>query len=1199
MHLKRVELENFKSFGRKLSIPFLDGFTAITGPNGSGKSNIGDAVLFVLGPKSNKAIRAGKLTDLIFNGGKEKKAASHCQVSLVFANEDRVIPVDSDEVTLTRLIKLSKSDPENYYSYFYVNGRASSLGEFDQLLAASRISAEGYNIVRQGDILRICEMTPVDRRRIVDEIAGITRFDSDIEKANKERAEVEANLERIRIILTEIEAQLRTLEREREQALRWKGVKDDLDLTRAKFAKRRKDALEADLSNVHRLIESETGERATLDRELAGIHARIKGAEERLVEIEGKIIERAGPEAKELKAKIEEIKRIAIQAGERLGYAESEIVDLKQQRGEAQADLKKQEKESAKYAKERDEIASEKRAKEGELAEREAKLQRLRDRVSATAGRASDMQRELAELKIRHDKAETELHEARLAGERAADRRARLLHAIAENEDAQESQRAELDGVAHESKDMSAGAPAEDPEALRQQVFAAKKREAGISQQLRELEPALRRMQNEYSQLKAQQDANEQISRGYNRAVNAVLAARDQGQLKGICGTIAELANVEDRYALAMEVAAGGRMSAIVTETDEDAAAAIDLLKRNRLGRATFLPLNKMMPGRPAGRPLMAVRSPEAEGFAIDLLKFDEEYRNAFWYVFRDTVIVKNIDAARRLMGGVRLVTMDGDLIDAGGAMTGGDRESASGGGKIRFGANEVAAFEDVSKKLRAAIAHQEQLSADLTQARAELEELEHRLREVSSATQQLQSRTAELNRRKADAEARLAVLQTQGAEARRDLMAVEAELKGHEKAAERLANVLAAMDREREEKGAILLAATPKELAKELETEDRAAAILRDRVRDLTSQLATKEHSIALLEERKTELTARLAQIDATLATEEENVKTYGALAKAKEQELAVLLAMDAQQSEALRELNQERDRVSKERFELNSLADKTRDRRNAKDDLLLNYRGRVPNIEAALAEVRDELALFPSVPAEVTESVDELRTRVRRLETQLEALGNVNMLALEEYDRQAARREELVAETARLDMERENLIALVDEIVAKKKEGFFKVYDEINQNFGKVYERLSAGGRAELILENAEDPFAGGLTMRAQPKGKKVTRLEALSGGEKSLTSMAFIFAIQEFDPSPFYYLDEVDQNLDGINSEMLARMVKQESKHAQFIMVSLRKVTLKEADHVYGVTMMESGLSEIVGEVRISELADEPAPAPEAAP
>jgi chromosome segregation protein len=402
----------------------------------------------------------------------------------------------------------------------------------------------------------------------------------------------------------------------------------------------------------------------------------------------------------------------------------------------------------------------------------------------------------------------------------------------------------------------------------------------------------------------------------------------------------------------------------------------------------------------------------------------------------------------------------------------------------------------------------------------------------------------------------------------------------------------LASMETEREEKSQVLLAATPRDVAKELEKEDREAAALREKVRDLSSQLETKSHSLALLEERRAEIAGRLAEVDRKLAQEEESVRVNGQLAQDKEHELAVLLALQSQQDEALAGLNAQRDALGKERVEANARTDKVRDARNRKDDMILNYRGRIPALEASLVEVREELATFTiPIPEAVVESVDELRNRVRQLESQLERLGNVNMLALAEYDRQAARKEELTAETARAEAERTHLLTLVDEIVAKKKEGFFKVYDEINVNFGKTYARLSNGGRAEMILENAEDPFQGGLTMRAQPPGKKVTRLEALSGGEKSLTSMAFIFAIQEFDPSPFYYLDEVDQNLDGINSELLARMVKSEATHAQFIVVSLRKVTLKEAEHVYGVTMMESGLSEIIGEVRISELADEP--------
>ncbi|MFA5862521.1 MAG: chromosome segregation protein SMC, partial [Candidatus Thermoplasmatota archaeon] len=1125
MHLKRVELENFKSFGRKLTVPFLDGFTAITGPNGSGKSNIGDAVLFVLGPKSNKAIRAGKLSDLIFNGGKEKKPANECSVSLVFDNHDRVIPVDADEVTLTRIIRRSRANDENYNSYFKVNARPSSLTEFDDLLAKARISAEGYNIVRQGDVLRICDMTALQRRAILDEIAGITRFDSDIEKANKERGEVETNLTQIKIILEEIGRQLTTLEREREAALKYKAVQDELTLTKAKHAKRRKDAHEADLANVHQLIEGANSDLAELDARHADLLTQFQAIEAALAENERKVVAQAGPEAKDLKAKIDAIKRVATQAEERLNYARNEITDLQAERGNVALELKKQEKDIAKHAKERGAAAAAKAEAETTLAEKEIHLTSVRDRMSHHSTRAGDVNRELADLRMRHDKALADIHESKLETDRAAEKQSRLKQTIADNEEAQETERFTLKDIDFSHHEMGDGATPQDVEDLRKGQFELKKKEAKLSKDLHELRPIVDRLVHEHSVLKAQKDANENIGRGgYARAVDAILTARDQGKLKGICGTIAELANVEKKHQVAMEVAAGGRMQAIVTQTDEDAAVAIDYLKRNKAGRATFLPLNKMVPGRPAGKPLMAVRASDSEGFAIDLVEFDEKYRPAFWYVFKDTVVVKGLDAARKLMGGVRLVTLDGDLIDAGGAMTGGDK-GASRGDSVKFGQSEAAQFEDVAKKLRTYVAHQEALSQELSDVRAELDSLEAKLRDTATSSELRSTRLAELERRKTESNARLDSLVVTCAELRRDLIATEVALKEHASATQKLDSALESMERERVEKGELLKASTPKDLAKDLEATERGAADLREKVRDLTSTFDTKQTALSLLEQRKGELTQRLIDIDSKVTEHEASVRQYTDLSQTKEQELAVLLALDEQHSVALKTLNVEHDRLSKERYEARQKADKAQTDRNAKSDALLNYRGRVPIIEALIQEVCDEIAALPiAAPAQVTESQTELKDRVRSLERQIENLGAVNLLSLDEFDRQAQRKDALEADVVRLETEREHLIHVVDEIVAKKKEGFFKVYDEINVNFARTYERLSNGGRAELLLENPEEPFLAGLTMRAQPPGKKVTRLEALSGGEKSLTSMAFIFAIQEFDPSPFYYLDEV---------------------------------------------------------------------------
>ncbi len=1193
LHLKRVEMENFKSFGRKLSVPFLAGFTAITGPNGSGKSNIGDAILFVLGPKSNKAIRAGKLTDLIFNGGKERKPADHCKVSLVFDNADRVIPVEADEVSLTRLVKLSKASPENYYSYFYVNGKPSSLGEFDNLLAHSRISADGYNIVRQGDVLRIVEMTPLERRRILDEIAGIATFDEDIGKAGVERAGVEQNLDRVRIILDEIERQLATLERERDAALRYKAVKDDLDRHRAKLARKRLAGMTAELAGVRDQISSQEAERTRLLEAAEAIRREVAGAERDLAAIDERIAERGGAEAREIKAKIDALRGEAIRATERLNYARQEIADLKKDRADFTADLKRVEKDVARHEKELAAASARKVEVDARLTERQGALDGVRETLAQGSGRASELTRELAQIKVDHERTSAEAHAARLERDRLAEKSERLRAAVGELGDQVETHAFEVKDAEWELSEIGkdAGSTQGGVEESRRGLFAKKKRESELATEIKELDPVVRRLQNEYSRLKAEQEASEAVSKGYTRAVDGVLAARDQGKLAGICGTIAELGRVDARFETAMEIAAGGRMQAIVTESDADAARAIEFLKQHRLGRATFLPLNKMVPGRPAGKPLMAVRDPGAEGFAIDLIRYDDRFKAAFWYVFRDAVIVKTLDVARKISGGTRLVTLDGDLIDAGGAMTGGDlgdRHAA----KVGFGAVARESLEKVALQLRAAIAHQEQISADLLALREEIQTFESLVREGVHSVSQKAERVKELTKRRDEFAARLVSLAAERAAREQELAEAAQTIAVVDASIADFGRQISELEARRDRCGKLLLAATSKELARELASLDKDVADLREAARDLTSELATKSHNLDLLRERKAELDAKAASIEAAIAGHEAASADAGAVVEARERDLQVLLEVESRQNEESRALQAQRDRAFEHRAGLAQRLAKVAERADTTGDLVATLRARVPAVEDAIRELAAEVAQFVHLAeVEIPESQEQLRARVRSLEAQLEALGNVNMLALDEYDRQASRKRDLAAEVERLVAEREKLIALVDELVQRKKVDFDRVFHEINRNFAEVFARLSDGGKAELILENPDMPFDGGLLMRAQPKGKKLTRLEALSGGEKSLTSMAFIFAIQEFDPSPFYYLDEVDQNLDGINSELLARMVCANSRRSQTIMVSLRKVSLKEADHVYGVTMTDAGLSEVVGEVRLSEIVDEP--------
>lgn len=1194
MHLKSVEVENFKSFGRRVHVPFLKGFTAVTGPNGSGKSNIADAILFVLGPRSSKAIRAGKLTDLIFNGGKKGRPADSCRVALTFDNADRTIPLEENEVTLTRVVRKSKTNKDDYYSHYYVNGKPSSQGEFENLLAHARISADGYNIVQQGDVTRIVTMTALERRRLLDDIAGITQFDGDIERAEKKRTEVEANLERIGIILGEINHQLKALDRDRDAAQKYRDLKVELEQVRAKLAWRRAHDGRGDLKAVEERIAKEAQNRAEHQTELEGLKGKVREAEDRLRKAEERMAALGGEEAKQVRAQVEEL-RLAVQlAKEQVNHAKSEIQELKEARQRAQAELASAQKEQKRLDKERAELEKEK-AKVGErLAAKAKQLDTVRDAVSKSNSTTGDLNRQLAQLKVEHEKLAAQAHEASLERDRLKDRSDRLKQAVAEGEELVKTTEFELKDVEFHLKELrkEADGVGKSGAELRKEHLAKKKEEAELTKQLNELEPTIRRLRNDYAHLKAETDAAQNVSRGYNRAVNAILEARDTGKLRGIAGTIAELGKCEGKLETAMEVAAGGRMSAIVTEDDAAAAQAIDFLKKNQLGRATFLPLNKMAPGRPAGKPLMAVRDEDSLGFAIDIVKFDERYRNAFWYVFRDTVVMKGLDAARRNMGGVRIVTLSGELIDAGGAMTGGAEGPQAG---VKFGAKAKDDIEKLARQLRAAVGHQEALSGQLLELREVLGKLEEEMKKAGIEGAGRDTRLQDLEAKQKEYEAKLKSQEEALAAAAKELKETAAALEKHEGLLGKLQDRLQEMDAERDTKGKLMLKATSKELAAEMESLQAEVLAMSEAGRDADARLGTLAKQLELVAQRVGELEGRIAECEAAIEGHQKTIDERKGAIEGQEQRLKVLMKVEEEKTGELKGLQEQRDKAYQQRVDLQAKMESLADKIDTLGDLLVSLEGKKPGIEAEVAEAEAELAQCTyKVEGQVEEEADALKQRLRRIEQQVEALGGVNFRALEEYEAQSQRKAELEAEVERLNLQREELLKLVEEITGKKKEGLMKVFTEINVNFQKVFAKLSDGGMAELRLENPDRPFEGGLIIKSQPKGKKVNRLEALSGGEKSLTALAFIFAIQEYAPSPFYVLDEVDMFLDGVNAEKVALVVKGNSQQAQFLMVSLRKVTLKEADHVYGVTMTAQQETEIVGEVRIDEIVEEPPPA-----
>jgi chromosome segregation protein len=1185
MHLREIELENFKSFARKTRIPLLQGFTAITGPNGAGKSNISDAILFVLGPRSSRVIRAGKLTDLIFNGGKERKPASETKVSLIFDNTDRLIPIESDTVKLTRIVRVSDNE-EGYYSYFYVNERRSSLGEFDNLLANARISADGYNFVQQGDITRIVEMTNLERRRILDDISGITKFDEDIQSAEKEKLAAEENIQRLSIILDEIRKQMKQLDADRDGALKYKDLHDKLQLAQACMVVKRKESVDREISSINEQITNYTSEKEKAEKKKEELTEELEEISKELTEVEAEITERGGEEAKEVKDKIDNLRIEVARAKDAAQNSEESIVSLKEVKVAQNEDLKAVVKDLEALQEKLEPIKKEHSKKSASLDEKRGRLTAHQDEMSKSDSEIGNLQKQAVELSVDLTTKGEKLHALNLEQDRLNEKLSRLKIDVANLEETKKTYEFEFKDAEWSIKELKTESKSSNQgvRKLQEEFQSKRNKERKLLEESQELENAIKSLTREYNQLKAEAMAIDAVKRGQSSAVGSILEARDKGQIKGIHGTIAELAEVTDEYETALNVAAGPRMQAVVVDSDEVAAECINHLKKSKGGRATFLPLNKMIDGRPRGKAILAAKS--SVGFAIDLVRFDEKYKTAFWFVFGDTVVVKNLEEVKKLMGGVRLVTLEGELAEASGAMIGGTLDK----NMMKFGAPSESKIEKKAAELRVAIEESESAQKELAQLKLEIADLETKIRDFNAKDSgesvkidSLETKRKEFEQKLASLTAELETKDKEQAETLDLLEKVKEDIS-------RFTQEIEKVKKQKDAKDKKLLEATPQELSQALKKLEAEIFDLSNEVANLNSDIQTITKQVELVESRKKELE------DAVKSTGDkiEELKVKGKESTEKQEqletELKALLKMERSMGDQLNSLRTKRDSLYKKKTDTEANIEKITTKVQTSCDFVLSLQTKVGEAEKKLQEAEGEYAQYANVKLpDAMPSVEDLKVTVTDCERQIGTLGAVNLKAIDEYDEKKGRHDGLKDEIGQLEKQKSNLNKLVAELNDKKKLGFNKIFVAINENFKKIFAEMSAGGEAELLLENEQEPLQGGLIIKARPRDKKVVRMEALSGGEKSMTALSFIFAIQAFEPSPFYLLDEVDMFLDGINAEYVAKAVKRSAQNAQFIQISLRKVSLKEADHIIGVTMQREGISEVVFKPNIGEGAD----------
>ncbi|WP_087037667.1 chromosome segregation protein SMC [Thermococcus litoralis] len=1151
-YVERLEMKGFKSYGnRKVVVPFSRGFTAIVGANGSGKSNIGDAILFVLGGLSAKAMRATRISDLIFAGTREEQPAKYAEVAIYFNNEDRGFPIDEDEVVIKRRVY-----PDGR-SVYWLNGKRTSRSDILDLLSAAMISPDGYNLVLQGDITKFIKMSPTERRMIIDEISGVAEYDEKKKKALEELRQAEENLARVDLLIREVKTQLDKLEKERNDALRYLDLKEKLEIARTTLlvgevkrlenliaeSQKRDKEIEEEINEISKKLEEIAKEIIEKERTLNQIERELEEkSEDGILEVTRKI--------SEVNSKIELAKRNIEIANREIEESQRRLVKTKEELKAVSEEIEKSKSAIERWKKRKEKLLKDIKEKEKERNELVLKLAEIDKNFSIAKEEFDKVEKELEDSKKEYYLKESEIEKMNDETERIKTKNAQysakrlaLKSKIEETRNEIEKKKAELSEV--EGK----------MEKITSRLRRLEKELEEKQQKLEKILPEIKKVNEELIKAEAQREISG----------NRTLEALKKANIPGIYGSLAELIKVKDEsYLTAVEVALGSHADNVVVEDDKVAEKAITFLKKNKLGRLTFLPLNKIKPRK---------LTETSKGIPVmDVIEYNPKFRNAVSFAVGDTLIVTDMNEAREVgIGKVRMVTLEGELLERSGAIVGGYYRP-----KAKLGINT----DEIKKRLEALEREKDSLESQINALKIEQKGLEREL--------------FELRMKKSDLSKDLQVLQKEMDRLLNEDNALKEEIEEGEKRIKELEE---------------LIHQTKGELAKlsgrierlEKKREKLRKALDNPEARELNQKIREVEHELSALREELSKVESKLENLDVRINEEliprkadlEEEIEglinrinAFKASISKNEEDIAKLQEELKKLQEAEEEVKEElkhlRDEREKLREEISQLREKKEELRDTLQKLRIEANSlkiRIAQYEAQLQEKNRELKhhdvkLVKEIPLDLEklrEEIDEMEEEIRRLEP-------VNMKAIEDYEVVERRYLELRSKRERLEAEKDSIVEFINEIEAQKKNVFMRTLNAIAKNFSELFAKLSPGGEARLILENPEDPFSGGLDIEAKPAGKEVKRIEAMSGGEKALTALAFVFAIQHFKPAPFYLFDEIDAHLDDANVKRVADLIKEASKDSQFIVITLRDVMMANADKIIGVSM-RNGISRVV--------------------
>ena len=1172
MVFKELEIQGFKSFPDKVKITFDAGVTGVVGPNGSGKSNLSDAVRWVLGETSSRQLRAaGKMEDVIFGGTRRRSAMGFASVRLTLDNTGHTLDVDADEVTIGR--KYYRSGDSEYT----INGQVCRLRDVYELLLDTGIGRDGYSVIGQGRIAEIVAAKSSERREIFEEACGIAKYRYRKTEAERRLAAAGENLERLRDILGELESRVGPLEKESAKAQKF-----------LELSEQRK-TLEVTLwtDSVHRArdtVRQQVRDYETAQADYERFDGEAKAAEQEAEEIRMQAqqltiaVERLNGDIRSITEQISgSDSRIAVLENDILRNEESiaslrsEIEAGEQDGAEADAALQRHRAVAAKMEAEGEKLAA-------EIDALNAELEQLADASNASGARKDTLRAEITDLTAKRTEAQVAQAAAEAAEETARQRLPALEQAVQEGTDQWETARQDLtDTIRYremltENEKQLANVRSGLELKLKNRKAALDEADTAEQRLGRELDAARQRL-SVLRELEKNMD-------GYQNSVKAVMRAAGARRLRGIIGPVSAILKVEPGCEVAVETALGAALQNIVVENEAAAKAAIALLRSDNAGRATFLPLDTVQPGVFRGRLSGTAR------LASSLVQADARYDNIVSNLLGRIIVVEDINEASRVARDngfrSRVVTMDGQVINAGGSFTGGSVQRSAGLFTRKQEMEEL--------RIRAAKMQKDCLAAQekTDQCKEQVDALQAEL--TATASEQI---TAANDRVRAEAEqkrleAAAAQLETARNARRQEIDILQAALADSrakaEDAAKLQAELTAKIDRCTAEMSRIAEGddsfltrqnALAQDLsAKRLEQVTRQKdaelaysqiAALEQRARDAAARRTSLEESVAALAARSDACRAEIADIrqtradsQTTIAQKEAEIREATQKRLARQQAETETLARARTAADSREEMSREMARLAERKAAAESEYDQT----VAK--LWDEYQLSVSQAEALCVE-------FDSLPA--------LRAQVADLRGKIRALGSVNVSAIEEYKEVKARYDALVTQVTDVEESRNELSRMISKLSAQMREIFTDSFRAINENFGRVFAELFGGGEASLMLEDESDVLASGIGIRVAPPGKVIKNLEALSGGEQALVAISIYFAILAVNPAPFCILDEIEAALDDANVVRFAQYLRRVSDKTQFIVITHRRGTMEAANVLYGVTMQEDGVSKLL--------------------